>query len=453
MVSTLFGRRAVVIGAGIGGLSAAGALADHFEEVVVLERDRIPQNVGSRSGTPQDRHPHNLLAGGLKALEEIFPGFAGDLAKAGAVPVRIAQEIRLERANVGILPMRDFGLSILCGSRPLIESVLRRKVLAIANVTVRSECRVAEIVPSDAEGAVEGVRFSTDKNPIQTQEADLVVDASGRGALTLAFLNELGWDQPEATEVGLHTTYATAVVQIPTDAPPDWKMALTPPNPPALALGGLIFPLEGDRWIALISDRADRATTSRVDSWDGFLDKTRLLATPTLYNALRRVKPPNGLLHYAFASSSWRHFERLPRLPRGLLPLADALCRFNPTYQQGMSSAAKQARLLQAVLDRAGSEPDPLPAVQAGFMAEVGTVLETPWTISANNDLAFPASRGHRPDNFEQARQFEAALFRAAVEDPVVHRALFEVMQMLQPHTLLREPHVMERIEAVSSKT
>jgi hypothetical protein len=86
-------------------------------------------------------------------------------------------------------------------------------------------------------------------------------------------------------------------------------------------------------------------------------------------------------------------------------------------------------------------------------MAEVGTVLETPWTISANNDLAFPASRGNRPDNFEQARQFEAAVFRTAVEDPAVHRALFEVMQLLQPLAQLREPHIMERMEAVSSKT
>jgi 2-polyprenyl-6-methoxyphenol hydroxylase-like FAD-dependent oxidoreductase len=429
MVSTLFGRRAVVIGAGIGGLSAAGALANYFENVIVLERDRLPENISPRSGTPQDRHPHGLLAGGLKALGEIFPGFERDLAGAGAIPVRVSQEIRFERADIGVLPIRDLGQSILCASRPLIESVLRRKVMAIPNVTVRSECRVTEIVPS---------------------EADLVVDASGRGALTLTFLTELGWDQPEATEVGIDISYATAVLQMPTDAQSDWKMALTQPNPPTLAIGGLILPLEGDRWIALISDRA---ATSRVETWDSFLDKARLLVTPTLYNALRGVKPPGGILHHAFRGSSWRHFERLPRLPRGVLPLADALCRFNPIYGQGMSSAAKQARLLQGVLDRAGNEPDPLLAVQAGFMAEVGMVLETPWSMSTSADLAFPTTRGERPDNFEQARQFEAALFRAAVDDPVVHRALFEVMQLLQPQTLLREPHIMERIEAVSSKT
>jgi 2-polyprenyl-6-methoxyphenol hydroxylase-like FAD-dependent oxidoreductase len=36
MASTLIGQQAVVIGAGMAGLTAAGALADRFEHVVVL---------------------------------------------------------------------------------------------------------------------------------------------------------------------------------------------------------------------------------------------------------------------------------------------------------------------------------------------------------------------------------------------------------------------------------
>ena len=54
--SGLLGRRAVVIGAGMGGLPAAGALAEYFEEVEIIERDGLPASAGSRSGTPQDRH-------------------------------------------------------------------------------------------------------------------------------------------------------------------------------------------------------------------------------------------------------------------------------------------------------------------------------------------------------------------------------------------------------------
>src|SRR6516164_5931822 len=61
------GRRAVVVGAGIGGLAAAGALAQYFARVDILERDQLAATVRSRSGTPQDRHPHGLLTGGLRA--------------------------------------------------------------------------------------------------------------------------------------------------------------------------------------------------------------------------------------------------------------------------------------------------------------------------------------------------------------------------------------------------
>jgi hypothetical protein len=151
--------------------------------------------------------------------------------------------------------------------------------------------------------------------------------------------------------------------------------------------------------------------------------------------------------------STWKHFERLARLPRGVLPVADALCRFNPIHGQGMSSAGKQARLLEHVLDRAAADPDPIAALQAGFMAEIVSVLETPWTMSTSADLAFPQTRGERPDNFAEARQFEAALFRTVIGDPVVHRALMEVSQPLQPHHRLREPDIMRRIEAASPLT
>jgi hypothetical protein len=72
--------------------------------------------------------------------------------------------------------------------------------------------------------------------------------------------------------------------------------------------------------------------------------------------------------------------------------------------------------------------------------------------MSTSADLAFPATRGERPENFEEARQLEAALFRAAVADPVVHRAMMEVAQLLQPFSRLQEPDITRRVEAVSAK-
>jgi 2-polyprenyl-6-methoxyphenol hydroxylase-like FAD-dependent oxidoreductase len=97
-MSSIFGERAVVAGAGIGGLSMAGVLAGHFKRVDVLELDHLPESAESRFGTPQDRHSHALMGGGLKALSEIFPGFENELAQAGAISARLNAG-RLVRAS------------------------------------------------------------------------------------------------------------------------------------------------------------------------------------------------------------------------------------------------------------------------------------------------------------------------------------------------------------------
>jgi 2-polyprenyl-6-methoxyphenol hydroxylase-like FAD-dependent oxidoreductase len=448
-MSGLLGRRAVVVGAGIGGLAMAGALAKYFERVEIFERDSPFPSAASRSGTPQDRHPHGLLAGGLQALGEIFPGFESDLAKAGAVTVRVARDIQYERPDVGVLPKRDFGLLLLCASRPLIELVLRRRAEAITNIALRPKCRVTGIVPTTNGAVVDGIRFDAGSGRSEILAADLVVDASGRGALTSTLFDALGWERPAETEVGIDLSYATVVVPIPPNAPSDWKLVLTQPDPPFLALHAVLVPIEGDRWIIAI---ADHHAVARLETWEAFLEASRSLITPTVYNALRYAQPPNGIRHYRFPMSYWKHFEQLPRLPHGVLPVADALCRFNPIYGQGMSSAGKQARLLQDVLCRATTEPDPIASLQAAFMAEVASVLETPWTMSTSVDLAFPGTRGDRPENFAEAQQFDAALFRAVVADPVVHRTMMEVGQLLQPRTRLQEPDIMRRIEAVPAK-
>src|SRR5215470_3049655 len=97
MLTSTVGRQAVVVGAGVGGLSAAAALAPYFERVVVLERDRLPEGASHRPGTPQSRHPHGLLVGGLRALCELMPGFEKNLQSLGAILIKSNVDIRIER--------------------------------------------------------------------------------------------------------------------------------------------------------------------------------------------------------------------------------------------------------------------------------------------------------------------------------------------------------------------
>ena len=128
MTGRAIGKQAVVIGAGMSGLAAAGALADYFERVLILERDCLPSRPVPRPGTPQSRHLHVLLPGGQRALSDLFQNFEQDLIAAGSVPVRMFRDFRMEVPGIGTLPQRDFDWFLYCGTRPLIEMATRRQV-------------------------------------------------------------------------------------------------------------------------------------------------------------------------------------------------------------------------------------------------------------------------------------------------------------------------------------
>ena len=61
-------RHAVVIGGSMAGLAAARVLADHFDQVTVLDRDDLPDTAATRKGVPQGRHAHGLPARGRVAV-------------------------------------------------------------------------------------------------------------------------------------------------------------------------------------------------------------------------------------------------------------------------------------------------------------------------------------------------------------------------------------------------
>ena len=62
--------QAIVIGGGIAGLATARVLADHFERVIIVDRDHFPTSPSFRSGTPQAHHIHVLLLEGQHLLED-----------------------------------------------------------------------------------------------------------------------------------------------------------------------------------------------------------------------------------------------------------------------------------------------------------------------------------------------------------------------------------------------
>jgi 2-polyprenyl-6-methoxyphenol hydroxylase-like FAD-dependent oxidoreductase len=445
MMAELIGRQAVVIGAGMGGLTAARVLADHFEHVLVLERDALPADPLDRHGVPQGRHVHALLAGGQRALSELFPGFEESLESAGAVRLRVGLDIRVDRPGFDPFPQRDLGFDAYAMSRPLVELTVRRRVQETASIELRTGGQVQGLVPSPDGAAVTGVRYTSPSGTEETVAADLVIDASGRGTPTLDALAAMGRAAPAETTIGVDLGYASAVFAIPDDAPKDWKGAFCLPGAGRASRGSLMLPLEGHRWIATVGGRhGDQPPGDEA----GFMEYAQALRTQTIYSAIKHAKRLGEIARFRFNESVLRHYQRLESFPRGVLPIGDAICRFNPIYGQVMSVAAQEAVALRRLLARGVS----LAELAREYFAEVARIVETPWAQAAIPDFVHPDTRGERPADFEQTVKFGMALGRLAARDPDVHRLTSEVQHLLKPRSVYQDPELVQKVMAVIAR-
>jgi len=445
-MSKPIGTQAVVIGAGIGGLSAAKALADYFAQVTVVDRDILPGKPDPRRGTPQARHAHALLTGGCKALAELFPSFEEDIERAGAIRTRTGLDIMWERPGYDPFPQRDLVRDNFCASRPLIGFTIRRALERAPNVKLRSRCRATEFIAAPDGNRVTAVRCESAEGEFETLPADVIVDASGRGVLTLSLLASIGDATPETSEIGVDEAYSTAIFEFPPDAPSDWKglihLPVHLPDPRHTGRGGLIIPIENNRWIVALGGRHGDTTPEDIE---GFVACARTLRTATVYNAIRNAKQVREIVRFRFPSSIRRHFERLERWPRGLIPLGDSLCRFNPAFGQGMTVAAQEARMLGRLLGSRSELADPLDGLARAFFAEVQELLEAPWG-AAESDFAYPKTRGDRPPDLDERFRFGAALTRLAAEDPDIHALVTEVTSLVRPQSALRDSELRSRV-------
>jgi hypothetical protein len=440
-------KRAFVIGAGIGGLSAAAALAAHFGQVVVVERDPVerdplPSGVRTRPGTAQDRLPHALLAGGFAALAALFPGLAEDLQQAGARVADIGLDSLIEPAGGAALPRRKLCIHTHLQSRPLLEAVLRTRLHQLDNVVLRDANRVLEIV-ADRTGQVAGVCVETREGKRDVLSGCLVVDASGRGLPALEFLKAHGRPLPDETTLRVDLTYGAALYSFAPGHEPDFKLAITDPPAPEGTRGGMLFMRELGLWDVLLASRGDDLVP--LDE-PAFLDWARSLNTPTLYDAVRRGRRESEVTRFGFAESRRRHFARIRDFPAGLLPLGDAICQFNPIHNQRMTVAAQQALLLRSLLDGPTGADGSLTELGMTFLAGSDELVDTPWSLSEALDLVYPQTRGTRPADLQQRLKYQAGLNSLAALDVAVQKLLVEVTHLLKPHSALHTPELKRRV-------
>jgi 2-polyprenyl-6-methoxyphenol hydroxylase-like FAD-dependent oxidoreductase len=439
--TTPLGAHAIVIGGSMAGLLAARALSDHFAGVTVVERDRLPNGPDLRKGVPQARHVHAFWAGGLQAAEQQLPGLSAELLAEGAVRLGMPADLAwLTPADRWTRPF-EATQDLVSASRPLLEWAVRRRVRAIANVHVLPEQEVTALL-LDRRRAVCGVAVR-DRGCGQVLElgGDLVVDASGRGSALPRWLAAHGLPTPKESFVDGHLGYATRLFEIPEDPGRGWGAAYIQPSAPAHTRGGILFPVEGNRWVVtLIGAAGDHAPTDE----EGYVAFARSLRDPLLHDAIGSAQPASPIFGFRHTENRRRHYDKIA-LPGRLLVLGDSLCTFNPVYGQGMTVAAKEVERLAAMLARTPG-PDRLVDVVRRAQREVARCTEGPWTLATSNDLRFPGTEGERLTAATRVvNRYMDRVIRVVSDDPTVNAAFLRVLNMIDPPQALFHPRVAVR--------
>ena len=430
------GDRAVVLGGSMAGLLAARVLADAYAEVVVVERDELPDAAAHRRGVPQSRHIHGLLARGQHALEQLFDGLTAELVGRGAPAGDMQEGIRAYLGGHRLRPGPS-GLLALQASRPLLEAGLRARVRTLPCVEFMDRCDVAGLTASD-DGRVTGARVIArlDGSAEQTLTADLVVDATGRGSRTPAWLEMLGYPRPPVERVRIGLGYASRTYRLVPgllDGDLGILTAATPDHP----RGGALAAMENDRFlVTLFGILGDHPPTDP----GGFTDFAATLQFPDIHQALRDAEPLDEPVPFRHPASVRHRYERLSRFPESLLVMGDAMCTFNPIYGQGMSVVALQALALRAHLQQ-HTRPQPV-----RFFRQIGRIVDVPWSMATGGDLAFPKVAGQRTMQMRVLNGYLAKLFAGAAHDPRLGRAFLRVAGLVDPPQALLAPGVAARV-------
>lgn len=424
---------ALVVGGSMNGLVAAAALAPHFEKVTVLDRAESLAGTGPRKNVPQGHHAHALLTSGSAAMERLLPGLGDDLVAAGARRVDQGADTAWFHAGVWKVACPS-GFRPFIMSRPLLESVVRRRVLALPNVTLTTGVKAERLVVQD--GRVTGIEASGALAGVLS--AALVVDASGRGSKLPAWLEAAGLPVPPETVVDLGLAYVSATFRRDPAVQHPWELLLVYPKRPDHRRGAILFPIEGDRWLLSVSSYGgEPAPLDRA----GLLEWTRTLQRPEIWNVVKDAEFVDDPVRFLIPKQVRRHFERLPSVPEGLVGIGDVLCALDPVFGQGMSVGAMEAALLHDLLAAGTFTP-------RAFYGRVAKLTDAPWLIATSEAFRFPTTRGERPlgPALPVLHAFLGRVFEKCGDDPEIHRAFIAVMNLEKSPYSLFDPRVLARL-------
>jgi 2-polyprenyl-6-methoxyphenol hydroxylase-like FAD-dependent oxidoreductase len=443
----------VIVGAGIGGLSAALLLGRDGHQVVVCERDRAPVPEGNdavwsdwpRPGIPQSRLGHAFLPGFRSLLAERLPDVLADILASGAPEVDEARDMPGDTRTA-----EDAELVTIMCRRPVLEAAFRRAAAREPAIELRPGCQVtglaADLQGDDGPPRVTGVITRDGAIP-----ADVVVLSGGRLGLAPALFAEAGATLEEQSERCGFICY-TRYFRIHPDEGQDERVATQ------LTVHSDAGYLQYEMWgadsstfcVELLVPAADRdfRCLRHEPAWTA-----AALALPecTEWISPDRSAPISTIAAMGGERNTLRQFVRDGRpAALGVHVIGDARCQTNSAYAWGSRHALAAAGAVRDVIAEHGGDPE---AQALALDQRLGPELAGRFEHSRQFDRAWHQASRDEPEwaTVDNGPGLMAkVLTPAADHDAEVFRAVMRWYLQLDPVGAIYANHVVvERARAV----
>ncbi|MFZ7759246.1 FAD-dependent monooxygenase [Bacillus thuringiensis] len=429
-------NKAIVIGGSMAGKFAAKALSTSFKEVIILEVGEKWDGKASRKRVPQSNHPHVLLKGGEKAIEELFPTITNELIEAGSIINNFTRDLKWHQFGLWKQPFIG-EVHMIQQSRPLLEWHIQKRIHQISNITIKYETLVKGLLVDGKLNKVRGVKVKYLETDTQEEvHADLVVDASGFGSKSIEWLREYGIEVQEE-KVRIDLFYATKMFKLKENEKLDCCNVLMSPSFPDNPYGVLIQTIEDNRYFVTFSGYANEKAPQTDDE---FYDFAENLSISNVTDFLNKAEGITDIKIYKIPYQVRRRFDLVNNVPEGLLVVGDAQCRFDPVFGQGVSVAAMEAHQLQLLL-QGRKQLDKTFTQQ--FYKKAANIIETPWDMTTTEISRHPQLKRELTTKQKFQLWYTKQIYRLSASNSDVYIRLVRVMNLIRSPFHLFHPKVL----------
>lgn len=383
----------LVLGGGLAGTLAAAALAERCENVIIVERDRMPSGPDPRKGVPQGRHVHNLMSSGARAIDDLLPGAMDAVVAAGGQRIDVPR--RLVWYSMGGWCRRyPSNQAFVSASRPLLDHVLRERALAGGRIEFVEGTDVIGLT-----GGADRVTGAVVRDRVSRREyelaGDFVVDATGRSSGTPGWLTDLGLPAVPEERFGAGIAYASRVFQSPPGTDPEFPVVniASEPRFDRHSRGGVLMPVEDGRWMVTVGGLPGGEPPTDEDGFNRFVREE--LSHPLIADLIAGAEPLGPVAGHRTADNRRLRYDTIRPWPEGFVVVGDAASAFNPVYGHGMSVAARNALSIRNGLRRHGNTAGAAQIIQASVTSGG---LDA-WQLAVGQDLRSELRlKGEKPD-------------------------------------------------------